>query len=194
MSYERKIWVNNQTKLNATNMNHIEEGIESVSADSASALELAQSVSAKIDSLSVSVTDIAQKTADAGNLAADAKSLADGAVSQIKDVSAVAGEAKAVAEEAKAVADEAAEKIGEKQDILVSGTNIKSLNGESILGAGDIKVATNMPFSQLAKADLNALSEQGVYKIETAANYPIGTSPSGTLHVNKLGDAHYEQL
>lgn len=187
MSYERKIWVNNQTKLNATNMNHIEEGIESISVDSASALELAHSVSTKIDSLSVSVTDIAQKATDADNLAIEAKSLADSAASQIKDVSAIA-------REAKAVANEAAEKIDEKQDILVSGTTIKSLNGESILGAGDIKVATNMPFSQLAKADLNALSEQGVYKIETAANYPIGTSPSGTLHVNKLGDAHYEQL
>lgn len=187
MSYERKIWVNNQTKLNATNMNHIEEGIESASVDASSSLELAQAATAKIDSLSVSVTDAAQKATSASNLATEAKSLADDAVSQIKNVTTTA-------EEAKASADLAVNKVSEKQDILVSGTNIKSLNGESILGTGDIKVATNMPFSALIKADLNTLSEQGIYKIETAANYPVGTSASGTLHVNKLGDTHYEQL
>lgn len=168
-------------------MNHMEEGIESASVDATSSLELAQAATTKVDSLSVSVADAAQKAISANNLATEAKSLADDAVSQIKNVSAIA-------EEAKASADAATEKIDEKQDILVSGMNIKSLNGESILGMGDIKVATNMPFSALVKADLNALSEQGVYKIETAANYPAGTSPSGTLHVNKLGDTHYEQL
>ena len=26
-TYEKKTWVNNETKVNATNMNHIEEGI-----------------------------------------------------------------------------------------------------------------------------------------------------------------------
>lgn len=187
MGYERKIWVNNQTKLNATNMNHIEDGIESASADAVSSLELAKTASAKIDSLSVSVTDAAQKAISANNLATEAKSLADDAVLQIKEVSATA-------EKAKVSADLAVKKVGEKQDILVSGTNIKSLNGESILGSGDIKVATNMPFSALVKADLNALSEQGIYKIESASNCPAGTAASGTLHVNKLGDSYYEQL
>lgn len=34
--------------------------------------------------------------------------------------------------------------ISGKQDVLVSGTNIKSINGESILGSGDIVLPTNI--------------------------------------------------
>ena len=33
--------------------------------------------------------------------------------------------------------------IDEKQDVLVSGTNIKTINGENILGEGDIEIKTN---------------------------------------------------
>ena len=35
------------------------------------------------------------------------------------------------------------EVIGTKQDSLVSGTNIKTINGTSILGSGDITISTN---------------------------------------------------
>lgn len=35
-------------------------------------------------------------------------------------------------------------KIKDKQDILVSGTNIKTINGESIVGSGDIVLSTNI--------------------------------------------------
>lgn len=34
--------------------------------------------------------------------------------------------------------------LGEKQNNLVSGTNIKSINGESLLGAGDLQVITDL--------------------------------------------------
>lgn len=34
------------------------------------------------------------------------------------------------------------EKLANKQDILVSGTNIKTINGTSILGSGDIATAS----------------------------------------------------
>ena len=30
ISYEKRVWVNNVTKLNADNMNHIENGIEAI--------------------------------------------------------------------------------------------------------------------------------------------------------------------
>lgn len=36
--------------------------------------------------------------------------------------------------------------LSQKQDKLVSGTNIKTVNGESILGSGDIVIKTNTPF------------------------------------------------
>lgn len=34
------------------------------------------------------------------------------------------------------------------QETLVSGTNIKSINGESVLGSGDMRIATNQAFPQ----------------------------------------------
>ena len=47
--------------------------------------------------------------------------------------------------------------ITTKQDILVSGTNIKTINGTSLLGSGNIEVAANVDLSNLAtKEELNA--------------------------------------
>lgn len=37
-----------------------------------------------------------------------------------------------------------AEAIGKKQDQLNSGSNIKTINGQSVLGAGDISVGSEM--------------------------------------------------
>ena len=47
--------------------------------------------------------------------------------------------------------------ISTKQDTLVSGTNIKTINGTSLLGSGNIEVAANVDLSNLAtKEELNA--------------------------------------
>ena len=35
------------------------------------------------------------------------------------------------------------EDLATKQDILISGTNIKTINGESILGSGDIEIISS---------------------------------------------------
>lgn len=44
-----------------------------------------------------------------------------------------------------------------KQDKLVSGTNIKTIGGESLLGSGDIEVGTDIPSMTLA--EYNAMPE-----------------------------------
>lgn len=56
------------------------------------------------------------------------------------------------------------ENLKEKQDTLVSGTNIKTVNGQSVLGSGDIKVAT-------INYDLNvkAINHRG-HSIDTPEN------------------------
>ena len=47
--------------------------------------------------------------------------------------------------------------ITTKQDVLVSGTNIKTINGTSLLGSGNIEVAANVDLSNYAtKEELNA--------------------------------------
>ena len=73
MPYIKTTWKNKETKLNASNMNHIEDGIEAVE-------------------------------------------------SYIKNVEATTKE-----------------KLEKKQDTLVSGENIKTINGVSILGEGNIE-------------------------------------------------------
>jgi hypothetical protein len=42
--------------------------------------------------------------------------------------------------------------ISGKQDVLVSGTNIKTLNGTSLLGTGDLAVSSNVEFTQNAQS------------------------------------------
>ena len=37
---------------------------------------------------------------------------------------------------------EAEELLAEKQDVLVSGTNIKTVNHQSLLGSGDLEIVT----------------------------------------------------
>lgn len=99
-------------------------------------------------------------------------------------------------ESARLIAEEAKVSVENKQDKLISGESIKTINGEAILGKGDIKVAASLdiPYSELSAASLNDLKDEGVYKIESASDVPNSTSTSGTLHVNNLGDSHYEQL
>lgn len=51
--------------------------------------------------------------------------------------------------------DEQLGKVDDKQDALVSGKNIKTINGESIVGGGDITVAT---MSEVNTAIANAIT------------------------------------
>ena len=49
--------------------------------------------------------------------------------------------------------------ISDKQDTLVSGTNIKTINGNSILGSGNITVQTDEPAS-ITDEEIGNLFEQ----------------------------------
>jgi hypothetical protein len=55
--------------------------------------------------------------------------------------SSVANTAQATASTAQATANSALSGLATKQDILVSGTNIKTINGNSLLGSGDLVVS-----------------------------------------------------
>lgn len=177
-------------------MNRIEEGVEEANSVAAQALESADSSSSKVASLTSDVARLTTSVEETNALATLAKSTADSAVEKADAATTIGNEAKASAASAIAKADSIDSKLNSKQDTLISGSSIKTINGESILGKGNIEVAVKVdnPFYEYEEADLNALTEQGVYKIETASNVPADTSVSGTLHVNALGDEHYEQL
>ena len=146
MAYDKIKWVNNQTKLSATNFNHMEQGIED-----------AHSIAEEANRTATAAYDAAQEAKDTVETLAD----------EIADLS-----------------DDS------KQDILVSGENIKTINGQSILGEGNliIKEDEEINYQELEGVSLNSLHETGVYNISGARNVPSNTSDEGTLVVTKLND------
>jgi len=60
--------------------------------------------------------------------------------------------------------EEVDEKVDTKQDVLISGTNIKTINGEDILGSGDILV--EFPDTQ---------GEAAVWEITSSPDFPLLT-------------------
>ena len=185
--YERRIWINNKTKLSASNMNHIEAGIEAVA-------EVAEEAKAATDSI-------------------------DGIKEELAETSAAAVRAEALAEATAPIATKAHEEAealkASKQDTLVDGETIKTINGKSILGAGNIEVATDLSdyytkqetynkeevndligtesYEEKDTESLDNLDlDNGIYKINAATESPTGTS--GILHVKQLGDETVEQV
>lgn len=163
-------------------MNHLEAGLEEASIKAESALTSSAAAEANAESALAKAEEALSSVEAAETQAAEALEKAEAAIG--------------TADEAKSAADEASIAVETKQDALISGESIKTINGESVLGKGDIKVAASLdvPYSELDSASLNDLRDEGVYKIESASDVPASTSVSGTLHVNKLGDSHYEQL
>lgn len=105
------------------------------------------------------------------------------------------------------------EELAAKQDILVSGTNIKTINGNSILGSGNIEIeggsgssnVTVLEASTTNVIDFNTLTAPGYYLIKNANTSTTTNSPitdTGTydmpLEVEKTtlasGENEYEQL
>ena len=152
MAYSKTKWVNNQTKLSATNLNHMEQGI-----------------------------------LDAHDLVDEAK----------RD----AAEARETGLEAQVLAREAQDAIehidlSSKQDVLESGVNIKTINGQEILGSGDlvIKEDEDINYQELPDGtSLDSIIETGIYSLKHANNFPVGTDEEGTLTVTKLNDQKVEQ-
>lgn len=77
------------------------------------------------------------------------------------------------------------EDLTTKQDTLISGTNIKTINGESILGSGDIEIISSGGGSTLIRTLYTAdessgktlTEEQMAYNAETYRMLADGTSP-----------------
>ena len=76
--------------------------------------------------------------------------------------------------------------ISTKQDKLVSGTNIKSINGSSLLGSGNIEISTNVDLSNYyTKSQTNALVNPKLEQITlTQAEYnALSTKEENVLYV-----------
>lgn len=191
MSYNKKVWINNQTKVNATNMNHIETGLEEAAAIADAALEAARVAGEDIEELHSGFAVVEATATRAEQLATATYP---------------------VAAQAHEEAHAANESLKLKQDKLVAGTNIKTINGASILGEGDIKVATDLSdyykkgeidakldgitaseYKFYETAVLNDLLDQGAYEIDEALDHPEDTAARGILIVSKLTDGKVHQ-
>ena len=64
-----------------------------------------------------------------------------------------------------------------KQDLLVSGINIKTINSTSLLGSGDITIATSS--SSERRSDY-------VYPYQYSGTAPVGTLDSGTWTIKRI--------
>lgn len=107
-------------------------------------------------------------------------------------------EAKTLATEAKNEALNVSASVAElqegKQDKLESGKNIKTLNGESLLGEGDIVVAEpDSAHYVYSEKSLNDLLDTGIYSLTNAKDCPEETALNGTLKVKHLEDDKVEQ-
>lgn len=75
--------------------------------------------------------------------------------------------------------------VNAKQDTLVSGTNIKTINGNSILGSGDITISGGGGIEELSANDIYIYNtaSTSVTKITESGIYLL-TSDNPTLHVS----------
>lgn len=198
MSYDKKTWVNDKTKLNATNMNHLEDGL----------------------------SDIDAKITEVATIASNALAEAKAVTSTVSAISTKADSAVLMATTANATATKAQSSVLKKQDILVSGSNIKTINGKSVLGSGNLvldtggstvtvsetgvatdsiqyitvngeehKLAGLTDFKHETKTavKLNSLLDRGIYEITGALDNPDNTSVNGTLIVDTLNDSKVHQ-
>ncbi len=74
--------------------------------------------------------------------------------------------------------------LSSKQDTLVSGTNIKTINGTSVLGSGDITISDNTKLTKANPAITGSITEQ-VYNLTGTAISPAnGTIQYKTVSAN----------
>lgn len=81
--------------------------------------------------------------------------------------------------------------LNAKQDTLVSGTNIKTINGNSVLGSGDLTIAGGIPKGTAAGTDTYTTTISGVTAYNDGDAYLIrftnGNTTTATLNINGIG-------
>lgn len=70
--------------------------------------------------------------------------------------------------------------INSKQNILVSGTDIKTINNQSILGSGDLSISATPDYTTITNTVLNIIYPVGSVYIGTQSTCPLATLISGS--------------
>ena len=77
--------------------------------------------------------------------------------------------------------------VNNKQDALVSGNNIKTINGTSILGSGDITITADLS-DYAKKTELSSVATSGSYNDLTNKPTILSESDVNNLIDTKIGD------
>lgn len=72
--------------------------------------------------------------------------------------------------------------ILEKQDLLISGTNIKTINNTSLLGSGNINIAGGGGSSTDVQINGNSIVSEGIANIVTESAYNSSTNKLATMN------------
>lgn len=80
--------------------------------------------------------------------------------------------------------------ISDKQDALVSGTNIKTVNGNSLLGSGNVSVGTVTSITASAPLTGGTITSTGSIGADTTSTTGLGTNYKLSLKQDKLSGAN----
>ena len=169
------------TKLTAAHLQHIEEGIVDAEAVAITAQSMASSATSNANSArstaSTAMTAASEAKAaatTAGNTADRAYSVATSASTSASNATSAANQAASTASNAFTTASNALSTANKKQDKLVSGTNIKTINGKPVIGEGDLEIL-NIPESlyDQAKKQITRFRHQCVKVIDPPAEKEV---------------------
>ena len=192
MSYEKQTFVDRVidnsgkvvtegTKLTAAHLQHIEEGIVEVEAMATVAQSLADSANSNASSARATASSAMSTASDAkaaattaGNTADRAYSMASSASTSASNAATTASNAASTANNAFTTASNALSTANKKQDQLVSGTNIKTINGKPVVGEGNLEIL-NIPESLYgqAKKQITRFRHQCVKAIDAPAEKEV---------------------
>lgn len=192
MSYEKQTFIDRVvdnsgkvvtegTKLTAAHLQHIEEGIVDVETLATTAHSLADSANSNASSARTTASSAMSAASDAkaaavtaGNTADSAYSIASNASANASDAATAANNAASAANNAFTTASNALSTANKKQDQLVSGSNIKTINGKSVIGEGNLEIL-NIPESlyDQAKKQITRFRHQCVKAIDAPAEKEV---------------------
>ena len=134
------------------------------------------------------------KTGDNEPLTASLKVLSDGVGTNLPMEASTTGINFTGALQQSGVAVPTASQVAAKQDTLVSGTNIKTINGTSVLGSGNIVTPTTSPSGvsgaiQFSNGSAFASDASNLFWDDTNNRLGVGTNaPTATGHFQSVGD------
>jgi hypothetical protein len=127
------------------------------------------------------------------NVDGTAKVLSDGAGTDLPMEVSTAGVNLTGSPTVNSVAIANTNEVATKQDTLISGTNIKTINGTTVLGSGDIVTPTTPPSGvsgaiQFTDGSAFASDAANLFYDDTNNNLGVGTdAPTATTHIKGSG-------